>query len=351
MVFSNNKRKIIFYLVLGLLSVIMLFVIFKRLHFFNVINDFFQIFLGFELSLVVKLFNKLGFNYMLNGNIVFINTYNYISFDIQYLLKKWTVFLFLMIWLTPAIFNKKIYASLIVLPLYFFVVTCNLFSIVYLCDLGFSQEDARSLGIAVSVFMYLIFILLWIRRNPEIFTKLARYFKIDLDYIKRKYNVLITFLFLLTAVELILGLFEFRPWITFLFTTSQKIINLYHYNSIVESFYLLGDWGNIYMAKGCLGIRTMFLFAMFIFLTGENVKRKILFISIGVILINIANILRFVYLFIFIQNHNVSELRYDIHDVFNVVVYAIVFVLIIIWLEWFTDIWPYIKTKSKTISK
>jgi exosortase/archaeosortase family protein len=349
MTFLTKKRKITFLIAFGLLACIFLLWLLRRLNYLHFVNDIFQIFLVKELTFDVHIFNWLGYNFQLKGNNVLLDSYNTVAFDIQYLLKKWTMFLFVLVLVTPTQVSKKIFVSLLILPFYAVVIAFKLFLIIYLCNLGFIQEDARSFGLAISVLIYLSFIVLWLRRNPEVFNKLVLYTKLSLDYIKKKYKILIAFLFLLVVIEILLGLFEFRPWITFLFTASHKILNLFHFDSIVDSFYLLGERGNIYMAKGCLGMRTMMLFAMLIYLTGESIKRKLIFISIGILIINIANILRFVFLFMFIQTHNISELRYDVHDVFNFVVYTIVFVLLIVWFEWFTDIWPYIKKKNKSL--
>jgi exosortase/archaeosortase family protein len=346
MAFLNKKRKSILFSILGIIALVVILILFRRSNGFHLIKDTFQALLSFELNLVTSIYNELGLPLILKGNIVYITSYNFMAFDIQYLLKKWTLFLLLLIWVTPTSIKRKAIISLIFIPVYILIITIKFLLIIYLCNLGLALEDARSFGLAIAIFMYLLILIIWIDKNPRLITKLSEWLKNERTYIYRKYKILVVFLFLLLFIEILLGIFEFRPWITFLFTCSHKILKAFHYDSMVDTFYLLGKWGNIYMAKGCLGIRTMLMFTMSIYLLGEKLKPKLIFISIGILIINIANILRFVFLFIFIQNHDVSQMKYDVHDVFNFVVYTIVIILLIIWLEWFSDIWPYVRKKA-----
>ncbi|MFN8239983.1 MAG: hypothetical protein U0X39_04430 [Bacteroidales bacterium] len=47
------------------------------------------------------------------------------------------------------------------------------------------------------------------------------------------------------------------------------------------------------------------------------------------------NILRFVFLFIHIQKHGDYKLAISVHDMYNYITYTFVFILWIIWIEFF----------------
>ena len=92
------------------------------------------------------------------------------------------------------------------------------------------------------------------------------------------------------------------------------------------------------MANGCLGFRTMLLFTMLIFVTGDNKKTTWFYVLGGLLLLNVVNIIRFVLLFIHIQKNGGYVLNIDLHDLYNYIIYTIVFILWIIWFEKFSDL-------------
>jgi exosortase/archaeosortase family protein len=136
-------------------------------------------------------------------------------------------------------------------------------------------------------------------------------------------------------------IFDYHLWISFLFTASQRILGLFGYTATVEPFYLIGDNGSIFMLKSCIGYQTMLLFAIIVILTGNtNNKIRWIYIISGFLFLNFVNIMRFILLFIHIQKHGDYMLAMDVHDMYNYIIYAIVFLLWIIWFEKFSDYPP-----------
>lgn len=89
------------------------------------------------------------------------------------------------------------------------------------------------------------------------------------------------------------------------------------------------------MEKGCLGFSTMALFAAIIFLTSDHQKHWWLYMAGGILFLNIVNIFRFVLLFIHIQKNSGYALAMDVHDMYNLIIYAVVFILWVLWFEYF----------------
>jgi exosortase/archaeosortase family protein len=169
--------------------------------------------------------------------------------------------------------------------------------------------------------------------------------KFNLEFLEEKLPEIFTIMFLFTLLSnFLLGFFQYSAWINLMFNISAWILNILNYPAWVESHLLIGENGSIHMAKGCLGFNTMLLFASIVYITSKNNRRKLLFILGGLILLNISNIIRFVLLFIHIQNHGGYVLKMDLHAMYNYIIYGIVFILWIIWFEKYSD--PIYQKKS-----
>ena len=87
------------------------------------------------------------------------------------------------------------------------------------------------------------------------------------------------------------------------------------------------------MLKRCLGLNTMLLFVSLVFVMSENGWARWIYIVSGLIILNIANILRLVLLFLHIQKHGTYAGVVDYHNLYDFIIYGIVFVLWVIWFE------------------
>jgi exosortase/archaeosortase family protein len=127
---------------------------------------------------------------------------------------------------------------------------------------------------------------------------------------------------------------SYQPWIQLILISAQKILGVFGYEASVEQFSLIGTDGIINMGNGCLGLGTMFLFASIVYLTGKNNVVKWVYMVAGVILLNIVNVVRFVLLFIYIQNHEISETM-NLHATYTYTTYTIILLMWILWFEKF----------------
>lgn len=343
--FNHKKGTIYLAGILVLLSLILYF--FRNTSLFSIITKPFDIYLQWEISFVTGIHKLLGAEINSEGFLVYLNELPSIPFESKYLMKKWLVIIILCFIVSPTSKKNKICASLLFIPFHFLVIAFKISNIILLYQLGFTVLDAESISQSISILLFLLVIVYWINKNPKILSLIAMFTKTRHIYILKKFKVLTRLLYGFIFVQLVLGIFQFEPWINFIFSTAHHILDFMGYKSIVEPFYLLGENGNIYMAKGCLGIKTTYIFAAFIFLTGENLRKISIFAAIGILVVNITNILRFVFLFIHLQNHGEYLWNMEVHDLFNVMIYAIIFIMWIIWLEWYTDIWPFLKLSKE----
>ncbi|NJK97592.1 MAG: archaeosortase/exosortase family protein [Bacteroidales bacterium] len=146
------------------------------------------------------------------------------------------------------------------------------------------------------------------------------------------------FLLIILINDVFLAIFSFQHYTAFLFNSTEWLLHLFGYEAYVDQNNLIGPGGFIHMAKFCLGINTMTVFASFVLLTGKDWRKIIPFVVIGLILINLVNILRFFFIFIHIQNNSGYQLGIEIHDLLDLIIYSFIFVLWVIWIERFSGI-------------
>lgn len=343
---KKNPKNSLIVAVVVLIIVALGYYFFRQTNSFNDIVKPFDLYLSAILHVVHFLHNIGGNGIELNGfaiNLIDGSTYD---FDTGFIMKKWFFFLFLLIILTPSSWQKKFkYTSFLIL-FHFVNVTISISNCYLLFQNGVNTLDSKLISHALATLLFFITIPYWIKNNPSILEWISKKTKTEHSYIVKKFNLLIKLFYGLIILNFINGFFQFEPWIRFIFTIDHHILGWIGYNSWVEPFHLMGEYGNIYMAKGCLGFMTTYIFVAFVFLTGEGLKKIIYYSLIGTLIINLSNILRFVFLFIHLQEYGEYMWNMEIHDLFNIIIYAIVLALWIIWLEKFTDIWPYLKGKK-----
>lgn len=134
---------------------------------------------------------------------------------------------------------------------------------------------------------------------------------------------------------------------------SRQLLTLFGYTSHARLFRLenmefvaaLCTPGNecLYLAWPCLGIKVTAVFIALIIVFPGNYLHKFWFIPLGIIVIQIFNVLRFTALMIIIYhyplsdvtNFNLWHLGIGYHEIFNLVLYMVIFGLFIIWIHWY----------------
>ena len=334
---SKRKRNLI------LLGVVLLLLVLIGLFLYSPIITFLWNLINEYLSLIERIADRLlqllGSEASIQEHQVYVETGLTATIDSGYLLKKWTLFLLIVCWITPTkVIPKLVFTGLIILSN--FIGSLSHISLsAHLMSLDIDTHSTTLQGRTPYALLMLFLFISWIWRNRKsiIHTRLVK--KFNLEFLEEKLPEIFTIMFLFTLLSnFLLGFFQYSAWINLMFNISAWILNILNYPAWVESHLLIGENGSIYMAKGCLGFNTMLLFASIVYITGKHKRNKWLFILGGLILLNITNITRFVLLFIHIQNHGGYVLKMDVHAMFNYIIYGIVFILWIIWFEKFSDL-------------
>lgn len=255
------------------------------------------------------------------------------GFISQIMYKKITFFYLLLIWSTRSSRNQKIIFTGVFLVLGLFANVSNNIAGISIITSSNQNSYIVSATYCIIIICMNTTMLIWYRINKKYWMESH---PVSFKYISLVENSLpdiIKVIYAYVIITFSLDYFDFSMWIDFILKSSQSILRLIGYATFLEDNILIGNYGSISMGSKCLGGMTMFLFAAVVFLTGNRQKKGVGFIILGLFILNIANIVRVVMVFVHLQKHGDYLLTTDIHDLYNYATYAIVFILWIIWFE------------------
>ncbi|HEC44120.1 MAG TPA: hypothetical protein ENI20_14955 [Bacteroides sp.] len=335
---DKSKRKRVLFLLSAIFVLLISFGIIGYPTFRILLTDFLEAYLLLIERIANRLLHLFGstVNIMdhqvwFNGEIIFLHE--------RITNKKWLLALLILFWFTPASIRRKLLFSGLLLLANFTGSVIDVMFTSHIAVVAPDEYSAALVGNTPHLLMILGLLTAWIWRERKIFLQIFSRIKINPVFLEKKLPAIIIIIFIYALMsKFFLGIFQYTSWINFLFHSSAGILKLFNYPVYVESHNLIGENGSIYMAKSCLGLNTMMLFAAIVIITAKNTRIKWLYIVFGVIFLNIVNIIRFVLLFIHIQKHGDYVLSMDVHDMYNYVIYGIVFILWIFWFEKYSDI-------------
>lgn len=119
----------------------------------------------------------------------------------------------------------------------------------------------------------------------------------------------------------------------FLLWASSNTLNLLGYQTKTSRYELLVvGHGKISLVYSCLGFGVMSFFAAFVLAWPAILRAKISFVIIGLLIIQILNILRFVLLGLYWQSAS-GYIGIDHHFVYNLIVYLIIALMLFIYVN------------------
>lgn len=284
-------------------------------------------------NLLLSVFNS---DARINNHIVYKELQLFDGFLPELRYKKWMFLFLFLIWITKAPAWGKLKYSLILLFAHFIVISATIAFGANLCIQENPNYSLLAIPLTVAFIVLVSIFFVWYKKNKENLLSRLSKIKIESSYLKNNKKVFTVIYLYILLTSFIIEYFDFKLWVRFILSSASKILALFDYHAIVEPFRLAGIYGNIYLVKGCLGFQTMFLFAILVFLTGRNNALRWYYIAVGLIFLNFLNILRFVVLFMHIEsNKGMYLLGIELHDFYNYVIYAVVFLLWILWFEKF----------------
>jgi exosortase/archaeosortase family protein len=127
-----------------------------------------------------------------------------------------------------------------------------------------------------------------------------------------------------------LNYIDWLRWI--LLHTSCAILNLFGFTCITSANQLLvAGHGVIDLIYTCLGLGVMSFFAAFVIAYPKKIKAKLLFLTAGLLSIQILNIIRLMLLALY-WNKNRARII-DHHVIFDVIIYIVIIVALYKWVN------------------
>lgn len=120
----------------------------------------------------------------------------------------------------------------------------------------------------------------------------------------------------------------------FILYTSYWSLNLMGYHTQVKDSSIIGNNTYVHLATACLGLRLMFLLAIFIAVRFGSWRKKLKYISIGIALIILLNCIRITWLYILLYKYrSLDFLITDHHELFNIGINLVAIILCVIWVK------------------
>lgn len=123
-------------------------------------------------------------------------------------------------------------------------------------------------------------------------------------------------------------------WRTFTIESAATILRWLDYNVYTNDYQLkvIGKHG-FTLVYTCLGYGIMSVFAAFVLAFPGKIKSRYGFLALGIVIIQLLNTLRLMLLALY-WDRRAPLLKIDHHDLFNIVVYAILILLVYVWLRY-----------------
>ncbi len=284
-------------------------------------------------------FNWSDYGIYIKDHIAFYNKLELNNFNSRVMFKTYSIVTLLLVWICTNSNVKKILFSVLIILLHILLGASYIGIHAYELSSSQISNSVYSIFHAIVIFTFCIVLFVYRYSKKQIVYEnnfrpyLITWF--DLNLIK------IIIVFLGFSLVILSGIIDFEIWINLLLVLSQKILGILGKETFVDNSILFGDSSAIEMKEPCLGIFTMFLFVSLVFLSNSKIGKKsnytMLFYMIsGVLLLNVVNVIRVVFLYIYIAE-NGTLFAMDVHDSYNLVIYGVVFFLWVIWFEFFLN--------------
>jgi len=122
-------------------------------------------------------------------------------------------------------------------------------------------------------------------------------------------------------------------WQQFYITTAAQTLKTLGYAVQINSYGLsVENHSGFRLIYSCLGYGIMSCFAAFVIAYPKSIRSKLIFLSFGLLAIQLLNTMRLVLIAIYYKSHYV--LNMDHHTVFNCILYVILLVISYLWLNY-----------------
>ena len=118
-----------------------------------------------------------------------------------------------------------------------------------------------------------------------------------------------------------------------LLSCSSKLLNWLGYPAITnDTDILVVGHGRLKLIYSCLGLGIMSFFSAFIIAYPKKLKARLIFLALGIIVIQLLNVIRFAVLEIFWDKNEDTQIV-DHHTLFNIIIYVLIAISLYFWVK------------------
>jgi exosortase/archaeosortase family protein len=251
--------------------------------------------------------------------------------------KKWVAGLLVLIWVFPTAPISRLKYTALFGVMHILAVMSALVILTLIGPIVYKSGSESQLYVNIIGELLLIaFLFIWLRAQLDKIHELLSRTRFNFYFSLQKLNIVF---FMALGYSLLknffIPFFDFKSYVFYLLSLTKFAAGMAGFESEIDGPYLTGTNGTLFMAKWCLGLLTMYLFASVVFLSGKHSKAKWIYIVSGLLFLHIVNILRLAFLFVYVQTNEDLSQAMDHHDIFNIIFYTLIFILWIIWFELF----------------
>lgn len=264
------------------------------------------------------------------------------------LYKSWSLLALGIVWFNYISVKKKIRYTFFFLLVHQFAVFAGLIFFGFIGPYFFlSRADSIFPPTLIGNMIIYCFISIFVGQNKKDLIESIKRLPIKLNINVRLINEALILLFAFFLLRsFIIPYFNFTSYVIFLLKTTAKVAAPLGYSGYIIGDQLIGLNGALALSKHCLGFMTMFVFFAMVFITRLNLQRRKtnLFLLIGLTVLFGLNLLRLLLVFIVAQGENGFYRASLHHEIYNIAIYIVIFIL---WILWFESINRFTSTRQR----
>lgn len=253
------------------------------------------------------------------------------------LYKRWSILILAVIWINFSPIKRKLIFTIAFTGTHVISVVGGLFLLGVIGPRVIDEHTTFHLTPTLfgNLVMF-VFLMIWVFFNKTEIRNTVQKLGIDIDISDRRiHEVIILLFFFLILGKVLIPFLAFKPYVIFLLEITRGISFLLGHDGYIAGDQLIGADGALALAKHCLGLMTMYLFAALIYLTRpkEPTSFTWLYMLVGLVLIFISNIIRLVLVFVVAQGENGFQRASMHHEIYNIGIYVVIFGMWVLWVE------------------
>jgi hypothetical protein len=177
-----------------------------------------------------------GSEVTVENHVVIRNGVTLAGFIPQIRFKIFMALFLILVWITKTTYGRRILFTLVLIVVHFLVGSIIVTAGAYLSGLENPNFNLLSIFVTTGLLILFTILFIWYRKHKDIILNSLAKLKINTERLKNDVHVFMVAYIFILLYYFLFDIFEYELWINFLFTSSQKILELLGYDATVEPF-------------------------------------------------------------------------------------------------------------------